>query len=169
MKKAACVLAIICAVMIVSAGAFAAETIFAVFDLQKVLELSDAGIAMGEELAAKADAVNTDVEREGEALLRMKEEIENEAALLSAEAYADRMRTFENEYLDFQRNYEDYEYELQLMYYELFSAFMDNLVDVVHEMGQREGYTIVLERSSGVLYANDSIDITDELIEALNR
>jgi len=154
----------------ISAGALAAETKFAVFDLQKVLELSDAGIAMEKELSAKADAVSADVEKEGEALLRMKEELENEAALLSAEAYADKMRTFENRYLDFQRDYEDYEYELQLMYYDLFTVFMDDLMKVIDELGQKEGYTIVLERSSsGVLYAKDSIDITNEVIDALNK
>ena len=170
MKKAACVLAIICAVMIISAGAFAAETKFAVVDLQKVLELSDAGIKAQKEMASKIDAAGTDVEKEGESLLRMKEELENEAALLSAEAYADKVRTYENEYLEFQRKYEDYEYELYLMESELINAVMDDVVKLIGDMGQKEGYTIVLEsRVSGVLYADESIDITEDVIEALNK
>ena len=170
MKKAACVLAIVCAVMIISAGAFAAETKFAVVDLQKVLELSDAGIKAQKEMASKIDAAGTDVEKEGESLLRMKEELENEAALLSAEAYADKVRTYENEYLEFQRKYEDYEYELYLMESELINAVMDDVVKLIGDMGQKEGYTIVLEsRVSGVLYADESIDITEDVIEALNK
>jgi outer membrane protein len=170
MKKAACVLAIICAVMMVSAGAFAAETKFAVIDLQKVLELSDAGIKAQKDMATKIDAAGNEVERKGEALLKMKEELENEAALLSAEAYADKVRAYENEYLEFQRKYEDYEYELYLMESELINTVMDEVVKLIAEMGQEEGYTLVLEsRVSGVLYADDSIDITDEVIDALNK
>jgi outer membrane protein len=170
MKKAACVLAIVCAVMIVSAGAFAAEAKFAVVDLQKVLELSDAGINAQKEMASKIDSAGTDVEKEGESLMRMKEELENEAALLSAEAYADKVRAYENEYLEFQRKYEDYEYELYLMESELINTVMDDVVELIGELGQKEGYTVVLEsRVSGVLYADDSIDITDEVIEALNK
>lgn len=170
MKKAACVLAMLCAVMIISTGAFAAETKFAVVDLQKVLELSNAGIKAQKEMATKIDAAGSDVEKKGEALLRMKEEIENEAALLSADAYADKVRAYENEYLEFQRNYEDYEYELYLMESELINAVMDDVVKLIGVMGQKEGYTIVLEsRVSGVLYADESIDITEEVIETLNK
>ncbi|MBN1880671.1 MAG: OmpH family outer membrane protein [Deltaproteobacteria bacterium] len=170
MKKAACVLAIICAVMIISAGAFAAETKFAVVNLQKVLELSDAGIKAQKEMDTRINAAGADVEKDGEALIRMREELENEAALLSAEAYADKVRTYENEYLEFQRKYEDYEYELYMMESELIDVVMNDVVELITEMSQKEGYTMVLEsRVSGVLYADESIDITDEVIKALNN
>ena len=51
---------------------------------------------------------------------------------------------------------------------ELTSGIVEELYGVVNDYGRQQGYTLVLESSSGLLYADKALDITDAIVKIHN-
>ena len=68
---------------------------------------------------------------------------------------------------DFENAYKDSKEELQQKDNEVTGAIIRDLAYVVRNMGERGGYTLVLEKGS-LLWAAPSIDITDQVIREYN-
>jgi len=169
MKRLALFVAI-CVIVAISVPAFAADVKVGVIDLMKVVDLSEPGKKAKAELEAKLTSAEAALKKKQEEILRMKEEIEQQAPMLSATALAEKKRQYEDELLEMQRMAEDYDYQLQNQYYELTAIIFTQLDEVIQDIGTSGGYTLILERtSSGIVYFPDSIDITEEVIKELNK
>lgn len=71
---------------------------------------------------------------------------------------------------DLQRFVKDAQAELQSEEARLGRAILEGLSKVIKELAGKEGFTLVLEKSNGgLLYADDSIDLTDKVIAAYNK
>jgi outer membrane protein len=160
----------ICVIVAMSVPALAAEVRVGVIDLIRVIDLSEPGKKAKAELQAKLAAAEAAVKEKQEEILRLKDEIERQAPMLSATALAEKKRQYEDELLELQRMAEDYDYQLQNQYYELTAIIFTQLSEVIEEIGQSGGYTLILEKSgASVIYFPESIDITDEVIRELNN
>lgn len=143
---------------------------FGVIDMVRVLEFSDAGKKAKEELTGKIDAAESDIVKRQEELLALKEEIEKQAMMLSADALAKKEREYQDKLLEYQRKVQDYNYEIQNRQYELMDVIISETNTIVHDIAVEGGYTFIFERTnSGVLYFQDDIDLTEDVIEALDK
>jgi len=143
---------------------------FGVVDMARVLELSEAGKKAREELSAQIEAAESDIVERQEELLALKEEIERQAMMLSADALAKKEREYQDRLLEYQRRVQDYNYDIQNSQYELIDMILSETNSIVHDIAVEGGYTIVFERTnSGVLYFQEDIDLTEDVIEALDR
>ncbi len=80
-----------------------------------------------------------------------------------------KMEDFERRRRDLRRKLEDSDAELRKKDQELTGSILKDLAVVIQEIGEREGYTVILENSSSsVLYGSKSIDITDSVIKAFD-
>ena len=154
----------------VTSLACAEDIRFGVIDMVKVLELSDAGKKAKEELSSRVDAAESDIVKRQEELLALKEEIEKQSMMLSADALAKKEREYQDKFLEYQRKVQDYNYELQNKQYELMTVIISETNSIVHEIATEGGYTLILERTnSGVLYFQEDIDLTEDIINALDK
>jgi hypothetical protein len=48
-------------------------------------------------------------------------------------------------------------------------GLFDKMTAIVREISETEGFTVVLEKSAGVVFAQPSLDITNELIRKYNQ
>jgi outer membrane protein len=79
------------------------------------------------------------------------------------------MEDFERRRRDLRRKLEDSDAELRKKDQELTGSILKELAVVIQEIGERDGYTVILENSSSsVLYGSKSIDITDSVIKAFD-
>ena len=154
--------------LLVSAGpALAGETKLGYVDLQKALNLSEAGKAAKEKISGKVKEYETLVESRQEELRKLKEELEKKALLLSETARGEKERDYQQKLKDFQRFTKDIQEELQQQDADYTRRILEELFKVIKEIGEKENYTLVLEKTeSSILFADDQIDLTAKVIKA---
>jgi len=139
-------------------------------DLQKALNLSVAGKEAKEKIKAKVQTYDADVRQRQEELKKLKDDLEKQAMLLSEEARNAKERDYQQKVKDYQRFTKDIQETLQQTDADLTRKILERLLKVVQDVGKSEGYTIVLEKTeSSIVYADESIDISDEVIKAFDK
>jgi len=139
-------------------------------DLQKALNLSSAGKEAKEKIKAKVQTYDAEVRERQEELKKLKDDLEKQAMLLSEEARNAKERDYQQKVKDYQRFTKDIQETLQQTDADLTRKILESLLKVVQEVGKSEGYTLVLEKTeSSIVYADESIDISDEVIKAFDK
>lgn len=154
------------AVALLSAPAFA-EVKIAYVDLQKALNISQAGAAAKEEISAQVKKYEAEFKSKQDQLMQMKNELEKQGALLSETARAEKEREYQQQLKDLQRFQKDVQDDLQQQDSAYTKRILNELYDILQALGEENGYTLILEKNEGaVVYADETIDLTDALIEA---
>ncbi|HZP40911.1 MAG TPA: OmpH family outer membrane protein [Candidatus Binatia bacterium] len=155
--------------VLVLAVAARAETKVAVVDMQRVLNECDAGKKAKEQIRAKLEGSQAQLKRQQEELQRKKEEYEKKASVLKEEDRHKLERDLESENLSFKRKLEDFERDAKRTDAELTQSILEEIYSIVRDYGEKHGYTMVLEASSGgILYADKAVDISDEIVKLHN-
>lgn len=154
---------------VAAVGAARAEQMrIAVVDLQRALNECDAGKRAKDSVKGKFEKAQNELKKEREDLDKARDEFEKRAVLLKEDERRNRERELENRTLDFKRKYEDLQRDLKRTDAELTSGIVEQLYGVVNDYGRQQGYTLVLEASSGLLYADKALDITDAIVKIHN-
>jgi outer membrane protein len=139
-------------------------------DLQKALNLSAAGKEAKEKIKAKVQGYDAEVQQRQEELKKLKEDLEKQAMLLSEEARNAKERDYQQKVKDYQRFTKDIQETLQQTDADLTRKILESLLKVVQDVGKKSDYTIILEKTeSSLVYADESIDITDQVIKAFDN
>lgn len=162
---AATLLAILC----VPGLAAAADVKIGYVDLQRALNESAAGKKAKEDFRGQVDRLEGQLKGKKEELDRLKSDLETKGTVM-ADAQRKKLETeFEQKRLDLKRRFEDSQQELQKKDQELTGRIIQDLQAIIKEVGDRDGYTLILELgSSPVLYYKKSADITDDVLSAYN-
>lgn len=169
MKKLIGVLSIL--LMLGSVGnVFAAEAKIGYVDLQKALNLSEAGKTAKQQIEKKVKDYEQQINQRKEELKKAKDDLEKQALLLSEDARSSKEREYQQKLKDFQRFTKDIQDELQQRDNDFTHKILDDLIKVVAEIGKKEKYTVILEKNqSSLVYADPAIDMTDQVIKEFNR
>jgi outer membrane protein len=147
----------------------AAEFRIAVVDMQRALNECDAGRKAKDQVKAKFERSQEQLKRQRESLDRRREDYDKRALVLKEEERRNLERELETQGLEFKRRYEDFQRDLKRTDAELTSGIVEELYEIVRDYGQKHGYSLVLEASSGALLYNDrAIDVTDEIVKLHN-
>ncbi len=139
-------------------------------DLQKALNLSAAGKEAKEAIKAKVQSYDAEVKERQETLKKLKEKLEKEGMLLSEEARNAKEREYKQAVKEYQRFTKDIQETLQQTDAEFTRKILEVLLNIVQEIGKSESYTMVLEKTeSSIVFADDSADITDAVIKAVDK
>ncbi len=157
----------VAAAFLVAAPAFGADAKLGYVDLQKALNLSQAGKEAKEKIAGKVKEYEGTVDSRQKEIKKLKEELEKQAVLLSEDARAAKERDYQQKLKEFQRFTKDIQEELQQKDADFTRQILEKLFVVLKDLGKKEGFSMILEKTeSSVLYADDSVDLTDKLIKA---
>lgn len=145
----------------------AAEVKLGYIDLQKALNNCEAGKAAKDKIGVKVKEYETVIDQRQKELKKLKDDIEKQALLLSEEARGAKERDYQQKLKDFQRFTKDIQEELQQRDADFTKSILDDMTKIIAEVGAKDGYTIILEKTeSAVLYADDGVDLTDKIIKA---
>ena len=171
MKKHLLVSAIVMGMLIMSlSSAQAADSgfKFGYIDLQKVMALSSQGEVAKQKMQAKQEELRTELQTKQTEISVVKEELERQGMMLSPEKRQEK----ETEYQKMVRNFKifvsDSEKDMKALEGEFLKKMLKELEVVTTEFGKSGKYQLILEKRSGIIYANDAHDVTDELIKAYN-
>ncbi len=136
-------------------------------DLQRALNLSKAGVAAKQQMTEEVKKYEGEFKSKQDEVLKMKADLEKQAALLSDSARAEREREYERRVTDLQRFQQDIQEDLQRKDAEYTSRIINELFDVMQKLGAEGGYAMVIEKNEGaIVFADPEIDLTDALIKA---
>jgi len=146
-----------------------AEVKIGVVDMQRALNECNAGKKAKDQVRAKFEKAQNELKAQRESLDRMRESYDKKALVLKEDERRNLEKDMEVRSLDFKRKYEDYQRDLKRTDAELTSGIVEQLYGIVAAYAKERGFTVVLETSAGALvYADPSIDVTDEVIKRHN-
>lgn len=148
--------------------AFAADAKLGTVDMQKVLMLSDAGKEAKEQLAVKAAKYEAEKNLKEEELKKLKGELEKQSVLLSESARGAKEKDYQQKLKEYQRFLKDAQDDLQAKNDEFTNKIVEEIVKVVQDYGKKSGYTFIFVKNESMIFMDDKIDLTDELLKQFN-
>lgn len=163
--------AVLCLLLATAVPSWAADQIkIATFNLQQIVEKSKSGAEARKVMDAKNSELQSKFKGEQESLKAQADEIEKKGSAWSEEVKASKEREQQKKMREFQLKVEDAKFELKQLEKKVLDPFFKELQTVINDIGKTEGYTLIFEktRSTGLIYAADSLDISDRVVKALD-
>jgi outer membrane protein len=151
--------------------AWGAEAIkIAYVDIQKALNLCEAGKAAKKQMMLEVERMRKNFAGKQKELEKLKDDLEKRGTVLSEATREEKGRDYQAKLRDLQRMERDYQEELQRKDRELTESILKKLEVVVKKMGEEGKYTLILEKNqAGIIYISDVLDLTDELIKTFDQ
>ena len=99
---------------------------------------------------------------------KLKDELETQGSMLSESKRAEKEKEYSSKLKNFQQFAKDAQDELQGQDKELTQKVLEAIEKVVQEYGRKNGYTFIFVRTEGMVFADEKVDLTDELLKLFN-
>ena len=145
-----------------------ADDKIAFVDLQRALEETKDGQAAKARLKSDFDQKQKELDAKQEELKKMKEDFDKKSALMKEDAKIKMQQDMGQRLQQLQETYARLQGDLQKKEADATRGILAKLATVVQKIAEREGFAMVLERSSSVVYGKPALDITNEVIRNYN-
>lgn len=170
MKKYLLVTAIVVGMLLMGLSSVqAAGFKFGYIDLQKVMALSSQGKVAKGKMQAKQEELRALLQTKQSEISAMKEEIERQGMMLSPEKRQEKENDYQKMVRDFKIFVSDSEKDMKALEGEFLKKMLKELEVVTEAFGKAGKYDLVLEKRSGIIFADETHDISDELIKAYDK
>lgn len=158
------------AFLLLPAAAGAAESKIAFVDLEYALNNVDSGRKAKAILEQEHKQQKEQLESARANLERMANELKSTSLVLSDDARRKKEAELESAMAKYEGERKSAYEQWQKKEANLTRDLLDGLTTIVQEIGREGGYTFILERhDASVLYAQDNIDLTKQVIERFNK
>jgi outer membrane protein len=138
-------------------------------DFQRVLDVSSAGKAARAEITRRGKTMEQNLKKKGNEIQERKRKLEQEALVMKENVREQKEREIRiavNDLKALQKKYID---DFKTFENSLVKRIQEETLALVKEIGKKEGYLMIVEkRESGILYAPQTIDVTDRIIRKYN-
>jgi len=171
MRKVSIAVALAVALMLCLSQTARAQTLNIVYvDLQRVMLESEKGKEARKTLSNEAERLKKTLDVKQDELQKLKDAMEKQGAMITPEARAEKDKQYQSKLKDYQRLANDYQGELQQKDMEFTQKILKELEEVVKGMGEKERYSMVLEKSqAGILFGAPTLDVTSKVIALYNE
>jgi outer membrane protein len=145
-----------------------AEQKIGVVDLQRALNEVDEGKAAKALLKKDFDEKQKQLDAKKTEFDKLQADLEKQAVVMSDAAKKEkavdldrRARELQGLFVQLQKDLSDRERDAT-------KGIFDRMASIVRDIAEADGFSVVLEKGAGVVYAPSSIDLTDELIRKYN-
>jgi outer membrane protein len=145
-------------------------------NLPEVLTKSTAGQEAKKILENKVLEFQTKIQQEQEKQDQLRRELENKGSMWSEEVRQEKERDLQKKGQELKLMSEDAQFELQKLEKKLMEPILSELHEVIAEIGSQKNFTLIFENSkkglesrSGLLYSDESLDISDLVRDALEK
>ena len=141
-----------------------------VFDANRVSEETDEGKRIAAKLSAFGDKKKAELVAKEKEIADLRVQLESQNLSLSPEKLQQMQKDVQKKGLELQQAQEAARNEFQIEVSEAQNKFQEQLIRVISQFGRDEGFTLVLERSTGgVAFASESIDVTTAIVDKFNE
>ncbi len=147
----------------------AAELKIGYVDLQRALNEVEEGRSAKAVLKKDFDEKQKALDRDQDALKKMKADLDKQAAVMSDDAKRDRQAELDRKFVEVQGKFVSFQRDLSEREREMTRGIFDKMGGIIREIAEAEGFTMVFEKNdAGLLYAPGSLDLTNELVRKYN-
>lgn len=158
---------LIVAALAVSAESQAQAQNVAVVDTQRIMRDSAATKSIGEQIAKLRTSYQADITKQENELRGAEQELNKQRTIISAEAFAERRRAFEQRVGNLQRDVENRKRELDKSVQTAMGSVQKELNTIIGALVEERKFTLVLPKSQ-TIYHSPQMEVTDEVLKRLN-
>lgn len=145
-----------------------AQVKIGVVDAQTVLSKSNKGIKIQKQLELIQKQKQDELTRNSEEIKTLEKELQSPA--LNESSREQKGRELEGLRTNLKRKYEDAQREFQMQSQKSLMDFEKELMPIINSYGKNNGFTVIYDMSSsGIIYFDNAIDVSDEIINILNQ
>ena len=165
MIRTAAVAALVMAVAIPAA----AQSRVAVIDVQRVVAESDPGKEAIQKLKAISDAKIAEGQALQQGMATLQEQYNKQRYTVSEQRLAEMNKELEDKNIAIRRFEDDAKRELEEARRRELGGLEERILPIINQIGVEEGITVIFNKfQSGLVYADEAVDITDDVIRRFN-
>ncbi len=162
-------MAAVAALVMAAALPAAAQSKVAVIDVQRVVAESDPGKEAIQKLKAVSDAKVQEGQTMQQELATLRDQINKQRFTVSEERLAEMNKELEDKTIAIRRFEDDAKRELDDARRRELGGLEEQILPIINQIGQERGITLIFNKfQSGLVYADEAVDITDEVIRQFN-
>ncbi len=156
-------------ITMMTGSAWAADAKLGYIDMQRALNLSEAGKTAKSQLQEKLKKYQEQINTKQADLGKLKNDLEKQGMTLNEAARAAKEKDYQQKLKDFQRFTKDAEEDLQARDADFTKKILEKLEKIVYDYGKKNGYTMIFNApGTWLLYADKATDLTEDIMKALN-
>lgn len=141
----------------------------AVIDVQRVVEESAAGREAMNRLRKLQDEKVAQGRKLADELAGLRRQLEAQRVTLTEAKISELQKQIEDKQVELQRFQDDAQAELEEAKNKELSALEKQIMPIINELGREKKLALIFNKfQSGLVYADDAIDITDEVLRRFN-
>lgn len=141
-----------------------------VFDANRVSEETEEGKRIAAKLSQFGEKKKAELAAKDKEISDLRAQLDSQNLSLSPEKVQQMQKDVQKKGLELQQAQEAARNEFQIEVSEAQNKFQEQLIRVINQFGRDEGFTLVIERSTGgVAFASESIDVTTAIVDKFNE
>ena len=169
MRKTIFTAAVVLVAVLFAGVSFAEQIKIAVIDINKVLNQSEAGKAAKKKMEARYDELKKEIDAKQEEAKKLKDDIDRQKVMLGKDKLKEKEDALAAKVADLRRLTQESEKEMQERQGELTRDVLKQIEAHVETVVKADNYDLVFERSAGVVYVVESMDITNKVLDLVNK
>ncbi len=130
-------------------------------NIQEVLLSSNAGQGVRKTLEAKVLEFQEKLQMDQEEIQTLQAEIEKKSSVWSQQVREEKERDYQKNVREMQLKQEDAQFEIQQLEKQEMEPILKELQQVIAGLGKKNGYSLIMDSRAGLLYADETLDISD--------
>jgi len=175
MRNIAGLAAAFCALALVAVAAPAspqakrggANPVIAVVDTQAIMQNAEAPKGIRSQIEKARNSYQQTIHGKEEELRKLDQDLAQQRSILSAEAFQQRQRDFQQKVADAQKDVQERSHKLETAFGGAMRKVEEAVFQIVDQIAKEQSLTLVVPRQS-VIYAAADMDITAEVLKRLN-
>jgi outer membrane protein len=160
---------VLAGIMLFAGAAFAEGVRIAVIDVQTIMDKSQAGAAAKKNLEDRFEELKKQIDAKQDDIRKMKEDLDKQKILLGKEKIKEREDAITGRIAELQQLVQKSEREMQTRQGDVTREVLKLIEVQVDRVIAEEKIDLLLEKSAGVIHSNPSLDITEKVLEMVNR
>ncbi len=158
-------------ILILNSNSLAADGFkIGIVDFKQFMDTSIVGKSIQKEIKDKGARLKSELEKIQTELKELQEKYKREAPLWTKEQKQEKERSFRIRINEFNKLKRKNEKEFNEFRVNKMNEAKENILEYAKKKAKKEGYYLIIEKQTGsILYAHDSINITDELIREVDK
>jgi outer membrane protein len=134
---------------------------------QKIFENSAAGKAAKGEINKEGQRMEADLKSKGDKIKSLQQQLASDAGIMSKEALEEKKWQLNRMVDDVKALKRKYDHQIQEFQMKRVDRIRQEVLKIIDDYGKKEGFLLILE-NVGVVYAPQTLDITDQIIQIYN-
>jgi outer membrane protein len=141
-----------------------------IFDANRVSEETDEGKRIAAKLSAFGEKKKAELAAKDKEVSDLRAQLDSQNLSLSPEKQTQMQRDIQKKTLELQQGQEAARNEFQIEVSDAQNKFQEQLIRVINTFGRDEGFTLIIERTTGgVAFAAEAIDVTTAIVDKFNE